>query len=250
MRLILATAILGMGAMAFQVTPAAADHSWGNYHWARTSNPFTVKLTDHVTSAWNSHLSAVSSDWSNATVLDTSVVASFETKRCKAVSGRIEVCNGKYGKNGWLGLSQIWVSGGHITASTAKVNDTYFTLPQYNLPAARQSVLCMEIGHSLGLDHQDGAGDSCMDDLSYDWPKIMHPNTHDYAQLETIYSHTDSSSTLASSAQQPSGKKGTVKRLSKSLYVENLGGGRTLFTWVYWEGPAAAARASDTQPPS
>ena len=26
------------------VGAATANHSWGNYHWARTSNPFTLKL--------------------------------------------------------------------------------------------------------------------------------------------------------------------------------------------------------------
>ena len=29
-----------------------ADHSWGSYHWARTSNPFNLKLGDNVTSCW------------------------------------------------------------------------------------------------------------------------------------------------------------------------------------------------------
>jgi hypothetical protein len=27
----------------------------GNYHWARTSNPFTLKLGDNVSSAWDSY---------------------------------------------------------------------------------------------------------------------------------------------------------------------------------------------------
>lgn len=25
-----------------------ANHSWGGYHWARTSNPFTLKVGDAV----------------------------------------------------------------------------------------------------------------------------------------------------------------------------------------------------------
>src|SRR6266540_1791449 len=52
-----------------------ANHSWGGYHWARTSNPFTVKLGDNVSSTWDSALSTASSDWSKSTVLDTTVVA-------------------------------------------------------------------------------------------------------------------------------------------------------------------------------
>ena len=30
----------------------SANHSWGGYHWARTSNPFTVRVGDNVTSVW------------------------------------------------------------------------------------------------------------------------------------------------------------------------------------------------------
>jgi hypothetical protein len=29
---------------------ASANHSWGSYHWARTSNPFNLKLGDNVSS--------------------------------------------------------------------------------------------------------------------------------------------------------------------------------------------------------
>ena len=31
---------------------AQANHSWGGYHWARTSNPFTLKLGDNVDNNW------------------------------------------------------------------------------------------------------------------------------------------------------------------------------------------------------
>ena len=43
---------------------ASANHSWGGYHWARTANPFTLKLGDNVTSTWDSYLATTSSDWS------------------------------------------------------------------------------------------------------------------------------------------------------------------------------------------
>jgi hypothetical protein len=38
-------------------SPAAqANHSWGKYHWARTSNPFTLQLADNVSSTWDGYL--------------------------------------------------------------------------------------------------------------------------------------------------------------------------------------------------
>lgn len=180
--------------------PLVANHSWGNYHWGRTANPFTVKLGDNVTSAWDKYLQTASTDWSKSSVLDTVIVAGqASTKRCRATTGRVEVCNAAYGFNGWLGVAGISVSGGHITAAYVKLNDSYFNSATYNTPAWRNMVMCQEIGHAFGLDHQDETFDNpnlgtCMD-YTNDPSSNQHPNAHDYEQLETIYAHTDSVNT-------------------------------------------------------
>ena len=104
-----------------------ASHSWGNYHWGRINNPFTLRIGDNLSTNWDSYLATTSSDWNISSVLDTSIVPGLTTgKRCRATNGRIEACNYKYGRNGWLGLAQIWVNGDHITQGIAKVNDSYF----------------------------------------------------------------------------------------------------------------------------
>jgi hypothetical protein len=41
-----------MVAVVFAAAPLA-DHSWGNYHWARTSNPFTLQTGDNLDSKWD-----------------------------------------------------------------------------------------------------------------------------------------------------------------------------------------------------
>lgn len=67
-----------------------------------------------------------------------------------------------------------------------------FNTPTYNNPVKRQHVMCQEIGHDFGLDHQDESGadlDTCMDYSSA--LDNAHPNAHDYEQLETIYAHLD-----------------------------------------------------------
>jgi hypothetical protein len=43
------------------------SHSWGGYHWARTANPFTLKLGDNVSSGWDTYLAMASIDWSQST---------------------------------------------------------------------------------------------------------------------------------------------------------------------------------------
>src|SRR5829696_944678 len=119
--------VFALIAVAAIPTISMANHSWGGYHWARTSNPFTLKVGDNVSSTWDPILQTTSSDWSSSTVLDTTIVTGgSRNKNCRATTGRVEVCNGTYGYNGWLGVASVWISGKHITQGTVKLNDSYF----------------------------------------------------------------------------------------------------------------------------
>jgi hypothetical protein len=202
-------------ALALPVT-AFANHSWGGYHWARTSNPFTLKLYDNITANWEPYLSTAVGDWNKSTVLDYNVQWQSplsNVKRCTSASGVVEICNAKYGQNGWLGIAGISISGTHITKGYTKLNDTYFAMAQYNTPAWRQMVTCQEIAHDFGLDHQDETFDNvnlgtCMDytndpdggagGASNTDPSNEHPNQHDYDEISIIYQHLDSTTTIAS----------------------------------------------------
>jgi hypothetical protein len=225
---------------------ANASHSWGGYHWARTSNPFTLQLGNNLSSAWSPYLGTTSGDWSTSKVLDTVVVAGQAKGKCRPNAGRIEVCNGAYGNNGWLGLAQIWLSGGHISQGSVKVNDTYFAMPKYNNSAEKNHVMCQEVGHTFGLDHQDESGaalGTCMDYSSDSGSQ--HPNAHDYQELEIIYSHVDSTTTVGSSTTNiPAEMKGDFDapgawgRLVKAskrtaVYERDFGNGNKIYTFVY-----------------
>ena len=187
--------------VAFQ-TSSSATHSWNGYHWARTASRFTLDLGDNLSSAWKNTLHIVSSEWNQSPVLDTVIVGGGR-RNCRPTAGRIEVCNAAYGATGWLGVAQVWAIGSHIAQATVKVNDTYFTTSTYNRPEWRQMVLCQEIGHTFGLDHQDenftnrNLG-TCMDYTRRPLgpPDNTSPNGHDYDQLELIYRHRDSSTTV------------------------------------------------------
>jgi hypothetical protein len=253
MRAKLAT-VAAVAALATALIPggAQANHSWSGYHWARTSNPFTLQLGDNVDSRWDSYLGTTSTDWSQSTVLDTKIVAgSTRPRQCRATAGRVEVCNASYGSTGWLGIASISITGGtHITQGTVKLNDTYFDTAKYNTPAWRNVVSCQEVGHTLGLDHQDENFDNadlgtCMDYSNNPVPN-QHPNAHDYNQLVSIYSHTDSTTTVgtstASSPVSSQGKspKGWGQRVEgsraagHSTYVRDLGNGNQVVTFVTW----------------
>jgi hypothetical protein len=240
--------LVALGALAAAVVlvgTALATHSWGNYHWARTSNPFTLKVGDNVNANWDAYLDGAISDWSQSNVLDlTKVAGGARPKNCRPRSGRIEACNARYGNTGWLGIAQIWASGSHITQATTKVNDTYFDTSTYNTPAWRRMVMCQEIAHDFGLDHQDesfsnGNLGSCMDYTSDPDgpPSNEHPNQHDYDQIATIYSHLDSSTTIASEPASLPGNAPPFSQASRangSLYVDDLGNGVRRITYVFW----------------
>ena len=241
MRRVLILVSIAAVSAAMAAPPAAASHAWNGYHWARRSNPFTIQLGDNVSTAWDSYLVTAASDWSKDTAgnpLNATVVAgSTRPKPCKAKSGRVEVCAASYGNNGWLGLAQIWVaSGGHITKGVAKFNDFYYSMPQYNNATWRQMVVCQEIGHTFGLDHQDESGadfHTCMDYADNPDADNMHPNTHDYEQLAAIYSHVDSTTTIGSTqAHGASGIAGT--RVDSSTFVQRFADGSRLITFIVW----------------
>ena len=183
------------------VGSAFANHAWGNYHWSRSSNPFTLQVGNNVSGSWGTYLSTAVNDWAVSDVLDLNLVSGNGSgSTCSPTSGRIEVCNGAYGNNGWLGIAQIWVTkGSHITQATTKVNDTYFASAPYNTSAWKQMVMCQEVGHDFGLDHQDENFNNpnlgtCMD-YTNDPSTNQHPNAHDYEELNIIYnSHLDGSS--------------------------------------------------------
>ena len=245
--LVVSFVVLALLALA---SGTSANHSWNGFHWARQSNPFTVQLGDNVSGPWDSVLRTTASDWSQSTVLDTVIVAGGSArKNCRPTSGRVEVCNDTYGFNGWLGVAQVWVSGSHITQGSVKLNDSYFNTSTYNTTAWRNLVSCQEVGHTLGLDHQDENFNNanlgtCMDYTNNPGTN-QHPNKHDYDQLVSIYSHVDSTTTLQQffgrvqdfvhSAPAEWGKLVRQSANGKtSMYELDLGFGRKVFTFVIW----------------
>lgn len=182
---------------------ASAGHAWSNYHWARTSTPFTLRLVRKLSSTWYPHLNITQESWTTTSPLNATIVngdgSAASRKACATVLGRTVVCNYPYGLNGWLGLAQIWLDGNnHIVQGSAKLNDSY----SWN-GGLRHLVMCQEVGHTLGLGHQDeNFGNpnlgTCMDytNLPFGPPNNLAQNEHDHDQLNGIYLHLDGYTTL------------------------------------------------------
>lgn len=261
----LAPLALGTALVALIATAptASAEHSWGSYHWAQSgSTPVVVALGNNLSGSWTGLLTVVADDpassvagWSDSLVLDTPIVpGGANPKNCRPTSGRVEVCNANYGKTGWLGIAQIWISGGHIVQGTAKQNDTYFNTSKYNTPAWRQFVLCQEVGHTFGLGHVDeDFGNTnlgtCMDYTDTPsggirGPSNLTPNAHDFDQLTSIYTGHDGAPAAAAplSANAVGNDASSWGRLLRgeerttvSLFVrEQAGSDAKVFTFVIW----------------
>jgi len=246
--------LLAISLCGFGISQVSAHHSWGDYHWARQANPFTVKLGDNVSSGWDAYLATASNDWNVSNALDTVVlpaVGKTNPRTCRPTNGRVEVCNSKYGNNGWLGIASIWVNGSHITQSTVKLNDTYFSSKTYNTPEWKNFVMCQEVGHAFGLDHQDENFEnenlgSCMD-YTNSPASNQHPNQHDYDELEKIYAHLDTITSVSQTTSPSKGNSddaeewgGSVRRSRDgrtSLFERDLGGKNKLYTFVVWADP-------------
>lgn len=258
-----------MLAMLVFPTSASARHAWGKYHWARTSNPFTIAVIDSMTTDWDDNLNTAMSDWGASTVLDLTKEAgntdNATRQNCPVVAGKVRSCNYTYGSTGWLGVAQIWLTtGNHIAQGTAKMNDSY--LSSGYSETNKQHVICQEIGHSWGLGHQSETGadlNTCMDYANaLDNPS---PNTGDYDQLLCIYDpaykgvsltsgphrcrgtgHLDSFNSTNLSAQMPAGfanadvnaQENWGEKVSDNgktaIFVRDFGDDNKVVTFVFW----------------
>ena len=267
-------------ATAAIAAPALASHSWGGYHWStRTAGTLSLDVVTSNSAYWESAIGTSIGDWNNPVannapdVLALNRIASnsIDRRRCNPIAGKVLVCNYAYGKRGWLGIANIWLSGGHISQATTKLNDSYYGAgSSYDTAAWRALVACQEVGHDFGLDHQDTGYaapnfGTCMDYTNdptgsgaYLYPNTS-PNFHDYEELGIIYNHAHANLTLQSAGASGSaawhpgpggdspaewGRATHFDKLGRAdTFVEDLGNGHRKLTHVFW---ALETKANET----
>ncbi|HEX4799780.1 MAG TPA: hypothetical protein VFU91_01230 [Sphingomicrobium sp.] len=246
-------AALACAAMAFAFTPASATHSWGGYHWARSTNgALSLTINTAVDSNWQSYVGTSIANWDNpvndpySTLTEPDVLSltansvTVDRRKCNPIAGQALVCNYAYGRRGWLGIASIWADGSkHITQATTKLNDSYYgATSSYNTPSWRSIVACQEVGHDFGLAHQDENFSNlnlgtCMDYTnnpdgggSNGSKSNLTPNYHDYEELGIIYGHSDSYSTATSSTTNFG-----IREVGKAVPQPAQGVGDTMADW-------------------
>ena len=198
--IIIALNIAGFAAIA---CPAGAvtTGSWNGYHWAR-KGPLAIKTVSRLSTSWAPYFKQALSGWSVASQIDLVGSTGSYNAACGAVYATIQVCNGNYGANGWLGYANVWTSGGYIVEGTVKLNDYYFSQARYKTAAWKSATICQEIGHTIGLAHNNTVrGDtntgSCMDYTNDPdgggtyGPSNVAPGKVDFAGLNIIYRNLD-----------------------------------------------------------
>lgn len=188
--------------------PAAATlptQSWNGYHWSRTG-PLAIQIGNNLDATWSPYYNNATSQWNAANNIDfVAVAGSAPTSTCDPVYGTVQVCNGNYGANGWLGYATVYTSGTIVVEATVKLNDYYFGMARYNTTAWRAMTMCQEIGHTLGLAHADTIRTdinkgTCMDYTNDPTGLInkgngtlanIAPSASDFSALNGIYATLD-----------------------------------------------------------
>jgi hypothetical protein len=202
-----ATGLCALLTSALGAVPASATllpQSWNGWRWARTGQ-LKIQVGNNVSAAWTPYLQASAATWSKTPNIDYIMTAGKSTGTgCRASIGTVQVCNGNYGANGWLGYTTVWTSGGSIVQATIQFNDYYFQQARYNNTAFRTYIACQEMGNALGLQDSDRIYNnantgSCMDYTSDASGKLgingplanTAPSASDFKNLAAIYATLD-----------------------------------------------------------
>lgn len=188
----LALAVVCMLAASGQ---AAANHwestpSGAPFHWADNDPNYPrgyVYWVDKTGAEWPVYRSAV--EWDEAAKLDAMYVSSEaacpNTGHCVTVKEEslgTSSCGPQLGKTSMVAYD----STGHLTTATEVAIDTSCS---GSADDKRRTIVCHELGHSIGMDDQTVGASTCMRS-PYAGPWTT-PSSHDYDAIASHYGHKD-----------------------------------------------------------
>ena len=192
----LVTVLVGTAVVAVGTGVAFANNAWENFHWPTNSRDLTVGVGptsiggSTATLAPFYDLGTEVFDWNRAAD-GTDLFLTFNE------TGTNDIEVGEFTDPCCYGIARIFIDGDHILQGEVAIN-TLAIEEDFGTGTLRtevgEHVLCQEIGHTIGLDHQHGRGpkaQSCMNagfGTIGDYPDW---NSHDAKMLADIYAHDD-----------------------------------------------------------
>lgn len=160
-------------ALILSASPVFALSEWSDsgFQW-RASAPFIVRITDHTTGSWPARVQQAAADWSLSEAVDVKFVK----------NGKVDFYNGYYGAT-YCGWAVFYFHGGSVSHVYVYLNDSCL---DSQTESFRHTVICQEMGHSLGLgDHRLDypSSPSCMAPRLYG----PSPNQEDFDELLSKY---------------------------------------------------------------
>jgi hypothetical protein len=144
------------------------------------------------------HLKLTVDDYSRSTAVSSLefTTVPYEVLCAPPEKGKIKVCSGDYGDTDWMASTIFFIGEDYIVSALIRINEKASSVAS---DALLQYALCHQVGHALGVAHNDSklGLSSCMKDFEEDLivddniiqtnQKLQHPNSDDLDYLVTVY---------------------------------------------------------------
>lgn len=167
-------------------------------HWAHQSKPFTLKVVNNGSTAWNENLTRQIEKWDMARVASLVNIPGAEIT-CELNRGTINVCSFNDAENSVIALTQTVYDQStlHIESSRIAFNDTHLNKgSNYEKDVLKNNLVCRNLGLAIGAKiryNEPAHIGSCMNPLASGemLEQAQNPDLIDLNSLIKLYHHDD-----------------------------------------------------------